>query len=45
MTGYAVNAGFLRSVSRQSYLPFVVYRLLLGGIVMALVEVGHLPAV
>lgn len=44
VTGYAVIVGFLRLVSQRSYMPFVVYRLLLGGAVLVLVQGGHLSA-
>jgi undecaprenyl-diphosphatase len=40
--GYLVIIGFLRLVSSRSYLPFVVYRIVLGVAVLALLQVGLL---
>jgi undecaprenyl-diphosphatase len=42
--GYAAIAWLLRYVSTRSYLPFVVYRILLGGLTLALVATGVLTA-
>lgn len=41
-TGYLIIIGFLRLVTSRSYLPFVVYRVLLGGLVIVLLEAGRL---
>ncbi|MEU7135775.1 undecaprenyl-diphosphate phosphatase [Streptomyces sp. NPDC046261] len=40
--GYAVIAWFIRFVSRKSFMPFVVYRILLGLLLFALVGAGVL---
>ncbi|HET7328936.1 MAG TPA: undecaprenyl-diphosphate phosphatase [Nocardioidaceae bacterium] len=40
VVGYAAIAWLLRYVSTHSYLPFVVYRILLGGAVLALLGAG-----
>lgn len=40
VTGYASIAWLLRYVSTHSYLPFVVYRIALGGLVVALLVTG-----
>ena len=42
--GYAVIAWLLRYVSTNSYRPFVVYRVVLGLVVMALLALGVLTA-
>jgi undecaprenyl-diphosphatase len=42
--GYAAIAWLLRYVSTRSYLPFVIYRILLGGLTLALVATGVLAA-
>ncbi|WP_066938699.1 undecaprenyl-diphosphate phosphatase [Streptomyces sp. NBRC 110611] len=40
--GYAAIAWFLKYVSRNSFLPFVVYRVILGVVIAALVTAGLL---
>ncbi|MEV4740236.1 undecaprenyl-diphosphate phosphatase [Streptomyces sp. NPDC049555] len=40
--GYAVIAWFMRFISSRSFLPFVVYRILLGLLLLALVGAGVL---
>ena len=42
--GYAVIAWLLRYLSRGSFRPFVIYRVLLGVAVLVLVATGALPA-
>lgn len=42
VVGYAAIAWLLRYVATHSYLPFVVYRVLLGGATLALVATGVL---
>ncbi len=42
--GYAAIAWLLRYVSTRSYLPFVIYRILLGGLTLVLVATGVLAA-
>nr|WP_278259657.1 hypothetical protein [Nocardioides convexus] len=44
MVGYAAIAWLLRYVSTKSYTPFVVYRVLLGLAVFALLGFGALNA-
>ncbi|HWJ10779.1 MAG TPA: undecaprenyl-diphosphate phosphatase [Nocardioides sp.] len=44
VVGYAAIAWLLRYVSTKSYTPFVVYRVLLGGGVLALLAAGVLSA-
>ncbi len=45
VVGYAVIVWFLRLVSTRSYLPFVIYRLLLAVLVVVLLGAGLLSAV
>lgn len=40
--GYAVIVAFMRFVTTRSYLPFVVYRLVLGALVLVLLQWGVL---
>lgn len=40
VSGYAVIMGFLKLVSTRSYMVFVVYRVLLGGTLLALLVTG-----
>ncbi|MFJ4671153.1 undecaprenyl-diphosphate phosphatase [Kitasatospora purpeofusca] len=40
--GYAAIAWFLKYISHHSFLPFVVYRILLGGLIIGLVTAGVL---
>ncbi|MFE6749902.1 undecaprenyl-diphosphate phosphatase [Kitasatospora purpeofusca] len=40
--GYAAIAWFLKYISHHSFLPFVVYRVLLGGLIIGLVTAGVL---
>ncbi|QJC21815.1 undecaprenyl-diphosphate phosphatase [Arcanobacterium buesumense] len=42
VVGYAVIVWFLRLVETTSYMPFVIYRLILAGSVVALLSVGLL---
>ncbi|MCX2970148.1 undecaprenyl-diphosphate phosphatase [Streptomyces sp. TRM70308] len=42
LVGYAVIAWFMRFISHRSFLPFVIYRVLLGSVVLALVWLGVL---
>lgn len=44
IVGYAAIAWLLRYVSTNSYTPFVVYRVLLGGTVLVLLGTGVLTA-
>ena len=44
VVGYAAIAWLLRYISSHSYTPFVVYRVLLGGAVIALLATGVLSA-
>lgn len=45
VVGYVVIIGFLRLVTTHSYLPFVVYRIVFAGLVVALILAGVLEAV
>ncbi|MBT2386373.1 undecaprenyl-diphosphate phosphatase [Streptomyces sp. ISL-11] len=42
VVGYAVIAWFMRFISQRSFMPFVVYRILLGLLLFALVGAGTL---
>lgn len=42
LVGYVVIIGFLKIVSTYSYLPFVIYRIVLGAAVLALLTAGVL---
>lgn len=44
LVGYAAIAWLLRYVSTHSYLPFVLYRIVLGGMTLGLVAAGVLAA-
>ena len=44
VVGYAALAGLLRYVSTRSYTPFVLYRVLLGGVTLLLLYRGVLSA-
>jgi undecaprenyl-diphosphatase len=44
VVGYAAIAWLLRYVSTHSYLPFVIYRVALGGFTLAMVATGVLAA-
>jgi len=44
VVGYAAIAWLLRYVSTHSYLPFVIYRIVLGGMTLSLVAAGVLAA-
>ncbi|MBM9433333.1 undecaprenyl-diphosphate phosphatase [Flaviflexus equikiangi] len=44
IVGYIVIVWFLKLISTKSYLPFVIYRLLLAGVVVALLGAGVLAA-
>ena len=40
--GLAVIAGLMAYISKRSFLPFVIYRLLLGGTLIVLLSTGVL---
>jgi undecaprenyl-diphosphatase len=40
VVGYAVIAWLMRWLERGSYLPFVIYRVLLGSLVLGLLAAG-----
>ena len=42
LVGYAAIAWLLRYVSTHSYLPFVIYRVVLGGATLLLLATGVL---
>ncbi len=42
VVGYGVIVGFLKLVSTRSFMPFVVYRIVLGGVVFGLLYAGVL---
>ncbi|MEJ7928858.1 undecaprenyl-diphosphatase UppP [Ramlibacter sp. AN1015] len=42
VTGYVVIIAFLRLVTTRTYLPFVIYRVLLGGLVIGLLQADRL---
>jgi len=44
VVGYGVIVGFMKFVTTRSYLPFVVYRIVLGVVVLALLQLGVLSA-
>jgi undecaprenyl-diphosphatase len=44
VVGYGVIVGFMRFVTTRSYLPFVVYRVALGLLVLLLLQLGVLHA-
>ncbi|MGF7149358.1 undecaprenyl-diphosphatase [Sphingomonas zeicaulis] len=44
VTGYVVIIAFLRIVSTASYMPFVVYRVALGGVLLTLLATGQIAA-
>ncbi len=44
VVGYAVIAWLLKWVTTRTYTPFVVYRVILGGAVLALLSAGVLTA-
>ncbi|MEV4614656.1 undecaprenyl-diphosphate phosphatase [Kitasatospora sp. NPDC049258] len=44
VVGYAAIAWFLRYISHNSFLPFVVYRVVLGVLLIVLVSTGYLAA-
>ena len=44
LVGYAAIAWLLRYVTTHSYLPFVLYRIVLGGVTLSLVAAGVLAA-
>jgi undecaprenyl-diphosphatase len=44
LVGYAAIAWLLRYVTTRSYLPFVLYRIALGGFTLTMVSLGHLAA-
>lgn len=44
VVGYGVIVAFLKLVSVRSYMPFVIYRIVLGIVVLALLQAGVLSA-
>jgi undecaprenyl-diphosphatase len=38
--GYAIIAFLMRYISKHSFLPFVIYRILLGSTLLALLNLG-----
>jgi undecaprenyl-diphosphatase len=44
VVGFAVIAFLMRYISKGSFLPFVIYRVLLGGVLLALLAAGVLKA-
>ncbi len=42
VVGFAVIAFFMSYISKRSFLPFVIYRILLGGVLIALLTTGVL---
>ncbi len=44
VVGYAVIAFLMKYLEKRSFLPFVIYRLVLGGAIMALLATGVLQA-
>ncbi|MEC4016134.1 undecaprenyl-diphosphate phosphatase [Streptomyces sp. H27-D2] len=42
VVGYAVIAWFMKFITTKSFMPFVIYRILLGIVLFALVATGHL---
>jgi undecaprenyl-diphosphatase len=42
--GFGVIAFLMRYISKRSFLPFVIYRVLLGAVLLVLLAVGVLPA-
>jgi undecaprenyl-diphosphatase len=44
VVGYAAIAWLLRYVSTRSYLPFVIYRIALGGFTLTMLSLGVLAA-
>ena len=42
--GFAVIAGLMRYISTRSFLPFVIYRIVLGGVLIALLSLGIISA-
>jgi undecaprenyl-diphosphatase len=44
VVGYAAIAWLLRYVTTKSYLPFVIYRIVLGGFTLVMLSLGVLAA-
>jgi undecaprenyl-diphosphatase len=44
LVGFAVIAFLMRYISKRSFLPFVIYRVLLGGVLIVLLSTGVLTA-
>ena len=44
VVGFAVIAFFMRYISKHSFMPFVIYRILLGGALIVLLSMGILTA-
>ncbi|WP_371832277.1 undecaprenyl-diphosphate phosphatase [Paracoccus benzoatiresistens] len=42
--GYVVTAVFLRMISVMSFAPFVIYRVVLGLLLLVLLQAGWMPA-
>ena len=45
VVGFVVIAFFMNYISKRSFLPFVIYRILLGGVIIALLLTGTLEPV
>ena len=45
VVGFVVIAFFMSYISKRSFLPFAIYRVLLGGVLIALLVAGVIPAV
>jgi undecaprenyl-diphosphatase len=44
VVGFVVIAGFMSYISKRSFMPFVVYRVTLGGVLLALLGTGAVAA-
>lgn len=44
MVGFAVIAGFLKYLARGSFMPFVIYRVLAGAVILSLLSAGVVAA-
>lgn len=44
IVGFVVIAFFMNYINKRSFMPFVVYRILLGGVLIALLATGVIPA-
>ena len=45
VVGFVVIAFFMSYISKRSFLPFAIYRVVLGGVLIALLASGTIPAV